>query len=119
MATQLVAESEPRLHQIDLEAASVRQASQEEIAEMDTTLPLLQALEDKLRKHKIESIAEVQLGSNLRDNDSGFVRQWVKRVLTMDLFMGPFMMNQVGQPFARWMRFRVLWSCLPRLGFRV
>ena len=95
MGAQLNTESEPRLHQLDLEANSLRHSSQEEIAEMDTTLPRLQAQEEELRKSKTERMAEVQLGANLRDNDSGFVRQWVQRVLTMDLFMGPFLINQV------------------------
>lgn len=92
---QVAAEAQPRLHQLELEQQTVRQSSKEEASEMEALLPRLQAQEEELRVSKLQRRAEVQLGQALRDNDSEFVKQWAQRILTMDLFMGPFMMNQV------------------------
>lgn len=94
-ARQVVAGAAPRLHQLQLEAETLRHGAQEEELELEAALPALQAQEEELRRAALARRTEVALGQELRDNDSAFVKQWMERVTTMDLFTGPFMVNKV------------------------
>eukprot|EP00873_Tetraselmis_striata_P001716 jgi/Tetstr1/421980/TSEL_001226.t1 len=96
--SKVVAGAAPRLHQLQLEAETLRHGAQEEELELEAALPALQAQEEELRRAALARRTEVALGQELRDNDSAFVKQWMERVTTMDLFTGPFMVNKANSP---------------------